>query len=227
LQLKEALESKVVVLWSGGLDTTGLIFLLLENYDCEIFPLFVNRGQRNYEFEKASIDYFSNVFEGYDKFRPAFQVTIKIPPNEFNSFKFKAKYAIRNSDIINQGVRYALEKNIHAVLVGTFKNEDLYGDGSEEYLIAKTTEVEKGIVDEDGNYNFLICSPFHKPPFPQTKSDLIKLYNEKLDLSKTHSCYSEFQKHCGTNECTACQNRINAFKDAGIEDKTEYMISPT
>jgi len=110
--------------------------------------------------------------------------------------------------------------------MGTFKNEDLYGDGSEEYLTAKTIEVEKGTADEKGDTDFLICSPFHKSSFPQTKSDLIKLCHEKLDLSKTRSCYLEFNKHCGQNDCTACQNRINAFKDAGIEDKTEYMISP-
>lgn len=221
MQLKEALESKVVVLWSGGLDTTGLIFLLLENNQCEIFPLFVNRGQRNYEFEKKSIEYFSEIFKRYEKFNSFFEVTIKIPPKEFEDFSFDAKYALRNSDIINQGVRYALEKNIHAVLVGTFKNEDLYGDGSEGYFSAKTIEVEKGIEKE-----FLVCSPFHHSPFPQKKSDLIKLCNKKLDLSKTHSCYSEFEKHCGTAQCTACQNRINAFKDAGIEDKTEYMKQP-
>jgi len=223
LQLNNALKSKVVVLWSGGLDTTGLIFLLLQEFTCDVYPIFVNRGQTNLEFEKASTKYYSDKFLklAKDRFQCPFEVTIKIPPKEFDEFQPNAKYALRNSDIINQGVRYALEKNIEAILLGTFENEDIFGDGKKEYFNAKTNEVQIGT-----EKNFLICSAFHDKLFPQTKANLIKkCYKKDFELDKTRSCYKEFEKHCGESGCEACQNRRNAFKDAGIDDKTEYMIT--
>ena len=41
-----------------------------------------------------------------------------------------------------------------------------------------------------------------------------------VDYSKTYSCYKGGEKHCG--KCGTCRERIQALKDAGIDDKTEY-----
>ena len=41
-----------------------------------------------------------------------------------------------------------------------------------------------------------------------------------LDYTTTYSCYKGGEKHCG--KCGTCRERIQALKDAGIEDKTEY-----
>ena len=64
VQIKDVLENDVVVLWSGGPDSTGLIHMLLNgDYHGKIFPLFVNRGQQNYGFEKQSILYYARKFK--------------------------------------------------------------------------------------------------------------------------------------------------------------------
>ena len=41
-----------------------------------------------------------------------------------------------------------------------------------------------------------------------------------LDYTETYSCYKGGEKHCG--KCGTCRERIQALKDAGIDDKTEY-----
>ena len=41
-----------------------------------------------------------------------------------------------------------------------------------------------------------------------------------LDYSETYSCYKGGEKHCG--KCGTCRERIQALKDAGIVDTTEY-----
>ena len=55
-----------------------------------------------------------------------------------------------------------------------------------------------------------------------TKSDIARRGNELgIDFSKTWSCYKGGEKHCG--KCGTCVERIEALRDAGIEDPTEYM----
>ena len=41
-----------------------------------------------------------------------------------------------------------------------------------------------------------------------------------VDYSKTYSCYTGGDKHCG--KCGTCRERIEALRDAGIDDPTEY-----
>lgn len=43
-----------------------------------------------------------------------------------------------------------------------------------------------------------------------------------IDYSKTWSCYKGGDKHCG--RCGTCVERKEAFRDAGIEDQTVYLL---
>ena len=54
-----------------------------------------------------------------------------------------------------------------------------------------------------------------------TKTD-IALRGKKLglDYSETYSCYKGGEKHCG--KCGTCRERIEALREAGIEDTTIY-----
>jgi 7-cyano-7-deazaguanine synthase in queuosine biosynthesis len=221
INIDAALTNDVVVNWSGGPDSTGLIFLLLTNYSCNVYPIFINRCQTNKKFEEGAVDYYSKIFSKYDKFHSPMKVKIISPPDEFRSLSDKAKYALRNSDIINQGVRFAISKGINTVLLATFDNENEQLDGSKSYLDAKTTEVRVGT----GNSDFIVCSPFHyESKFPSDKAVLFNVCRDaKFDLTMTRSCYGENEKHCG--ECTACTNRHMAFRQSG-HDETDYLKKP-
>jgi 7-cyano-7-deazaguanine synthase in queuosine biosynthesis len=48
-------NKEVVVVWSGGLDSTSLIAMMIKDYTCGVYPLFINRGQGNYRFEKIRL----------------------------------------------------------------------------------------------------------------------------------------------------------------------------
>ena len=43
-----------------------------------------------------------------------------------------------------------------------------------------------------------------------------------LDYSETYSCYKGGEKHCG--KCGTCRERIQALKEAGVNDTTEYEL---
>lgn len=221
LNIEEALQDDVVVAWSGGPDSTGLIRLLLENYPYEVHPIFVNRHQTNYPCEKEAIIYYKKFFPTIGKFIEPFEVEIISPPDKIREFGDGTEYALRNSDILNQGVRLALHRKINTVLLATFEDENLHGDGSKNYLNAKTLEVRTGT----DNNQFIVCSPFHFPTkFPNAKAELFKKCSElKFDLSKTWSCYGSGPIHCGT--CKACANRHSAFAETQ-KDLTKYANSP-
>jgi len=224
--MKEKLEKvlrdkEVVVTWSGGLDTTVLLALLLEEFNLHVFPIFVNRSQSNYVGEKKSVDYFSETFYARypQKFHMYFMVTVAIPPLEikksYPSEPIPKTHALRNSDIVNQAVRYALVKNIKLIAVGSLKSDIGYGDDSREYWKAKNNEVKEGT-----GADITILAPFQELEW--AKDDLVRWASKKgIEMHRTWSCYHLYEKHCG--KCGACERRKDAFKTAGVSDLTEYQ----
>jgi 7-cyano-7-deazaguanine synthase len=56
-----------------------------------------------------------------------------------------------------------------------------------------------------------------------SKADIARHGKELgLDYAETWSCYKGGEKHCG--KCGTCIERIEALKDAGIMDLTEYQL---
>jgi 7-cyano-7-deazaguanine synthase len=54
-----------------------------------------------------------------------------------------------------------------------------------------------------------------------TKSDIAKIGARiGVDYARTWSCYKGGERHCG--KCGTCVERKEAFRDAGIEDMTDY-----
>jgi len=54
-----------------------------------------------------------------------------------------------------------------------------------------------------------------------TKAEIVTLGTSKnVPFELTYSCYEGNPKHCGT--CPTCVNRIEAFRQAGIQDPVEY-----
>lgn len=209
--MDQFLNDKVVVLWSGGIDSTGLIFILLSKYlNCQVYPIFVKHGQRNLLLEEKSVREYSQNFQTMFKsrFHSPFVVTSDIPAQEFKKIKSENRSFLRNSDLINNAVRFALDEKIKIILIATFTDDLL--DGRKEYLIAKENEIEKGI-----NEKLHVLSPFHHENFEYfSKSDVIKFCNKKgFDLIKTRSCYESSEKPCG--KCDSCKKRERALITLG------------
>lgn len=208
MNLQKILCNDVVVLWSGGIDSTGLIFILLKKYSCNIYPIFVKHGQRNQEFELRSIEYYSDLFlkEYKPRFNRVFIATSDIPAVEFKNINTKNRHFLRNSDLINNAVRFAIHKEIKTILIATF--EDDFLDGSTEYLIAKSKEVEKGT-----EIQFNIFSPFlHLDFVCHSKTELINSCRGEVKLSMTRSCYEDSGEPCGV--CSSCIRREKALANS-------------
>ncbi|QLH10263.1 7-cyano-7-deazaguanine synthase [Nitrosarchaeum sp. AC2] len=204
------LDDEIVVLWSGGLDSTGLIFLLLNKYPNSIIhPLFIKHGQKNMKYEEESVYIYSKIFS--DKFplrfNEPFVISTDIPAKEFKKINSKTRHYLRNSDLINNAVRFATYKNISIIILATF--EDDFVDGTKEYLQIKNEEINKG-TDE----YFTLLSPFLEDNFfCHTKTELISICKANgLELNKTRSCYEDNPEPC--NDCPSCKRRDIALSNS-------------
>jgi len=61
----------------------------------------------------------------------------------------------------------------------------------------------------------------HAPYLDKRKEDIASI-GDRLNVpwEKTWSCYEGDELHCG--KCGTCQERIEAFKIAGVNDPTQY-----
>jgi len=212
---------RVVATWSGGLDTTSLIPFIIEEYNVEAFPLFVNRRQENYKAESRAVRYFARFFsKKYPmNFHEPLEVKTVIPPLEFKRYFPQADvektHALRNSEIVNQAVRYALILNIDIILVGSNVN-DRFKDSSPSYWRKKADEIRYGT----GNDKLQVIAPFQELGWD--KKDMVAwCYGHKIPIQKSWSCWEALAKHCGV--CPPCKRRKEAFKQAQVEDFTGYL----
>ena len=211
-------RANVVVTWSGGLDTTALIAYMAMERGAVVFPLFVNRGQENLAREKGSVRYFSSRFKRKlgSRFKKHFDVSVPIPAHEFkDKFPGKARqyYALRNSDIVNSGVRYALLLRIPWVAVGALYDDQM-ADISPEYWRIKNQEVK---VATHGKVT--VVAPFQGLRWE--KSDVVHWCSKNgVDIEKSWTCWKGGSKQCG--DCDACRGRKEAFRKAKVKDPTDY-----
>jgi asparagine synthetase B (glutamine-hydrolysing) len=77
--------SSVIVLLSGGLDSTTVCDILMRRYKLHVYPLYLRRGQIRMPIEEKSVDGFSSYFqETFPRlFHMPRKITVFIPPLEF------------------------------------------------------------------------------------------------------------------------------------------------
>lgn len=206
---------KVVVLWSGGFDSTGLLlWTLKQNY--EVYPLFLNRHQNNYIWEKKAVDLlYSEIKKNYPKFilKEVRIFEIISPPlelkKEFGEKNVKFTHFLRNSDLINNAVRLALCIDANNVFIGSTVDDEMdqnFPDTSLTYYEEKKKEVNVALERMGNNRKININAPFLEKRWD--KQEILKFLKdnfENIDLKLTRSCFSKNEIPCG--ECSACIER--------------------
>ncbi len=123
----------------------------------------------------------------------------------------------RNLILLAHASAYAEVIGAEALSVG-FNAEEArsYPDNELEFVKRYNVVLEKAVAS------------FSQPPV--VKAPLVQLLKPAIikkgveveaPLHLTYSCYFGEEKHCGI--CESCLHRRRGFKDAGVEDPTEYM----
>ena len=120
----------------------------------------------------------------------------------------------RNAIFLSVAVAYATATCAAAVFYGAQgSDEPFYPDCRREFY--KSFEKTAQLGTES---SITIEAPFSD----LSKSEVIKLgIKLGVPFQLTWSCYLNGKKHCG--KCESCVNRKKAFREAGVEDPTEYF----
>jgi 7-cyano-7-deazaguanine synthase len=228
----------VVVLYSGGLDSTVMIDMLIKEWDVKVHPLYVKRGARAEKQEEKAVDYY------YDYYKQKYpsnigelaKINYQVPPEEFKK-DFPPELAktqghpLRNSTLQNLAVMYCVSidgkynKQGKSRKVRTIISGSIGEDGTEPELgLLSLRSQTLNTCIQMGDWEWQIVSPFTDTIIrdkPLYKKDLIKYAAaNNIPLEYTRTCFSADEEADGS--CFACQKRLKAFEEAGVKDPVKY-----
>ena len=150
-------------------------------------------------------DYFtSSLLEGSEA----------IPEGHYEMENMKSTVVpFRNGIMLAIACGLAESRNLHKVMIANHGGDHaIYPDCRGTFINAMSEAMAYGTYE-----HIKIYAPYTG----LNKSDIARRGAELgIDYSQTWSCYKGGEKHCG--KCGTCIERQEAFRDAGIEDLTEY-----
>lgn len=222
---------KAIIVFSGGIDSVCSCAFLMKKY--QLYGISFSYGQRaNHEISVAKkfakiiglkehrvID-ISFMKELYGKTNVLTDSRRKIP----KKFEYSIVVPIRNAVFLSIASAWAYTLNASLVAYGAHTEDKHYPDCRPVFSEKLQAAFNQGEIDgiRSGKRKKIeIWSPYKEG---LSKSALLKTGYERFGdlIFKAWSCYSDKKYHCG--RCESCNNRKNAFDDAGIIDKTKYLI---
>lgn len=214
----------VVPIYSGGLDSTVLLYLLLQK-GAELKPLAVNYGQRHgreieaaedfcarlgLDLEVADLSGIRHLLAGSSQTSP----DVAVPEGHYAEESMKQTVVPnRNMIMLSVAAGYAISLGAPAVAYGAHNGDHaIYPDCRNVFGSAMDTVLQ-------------LCDwqpvRLWRPFVDATKADIVAL-GESLGVPMhlTWSCYQGGLRHCG--KCGTCVERREAFQLAGVTDLTPY-----
>jgi len=210
---------KVVTILSGGMDSTTMLYSLLKG-GAEVKAISFNYGQRHsLELVKAAetckalgIEHRIVTLEPLKELisNSALTGDTKVPEGHYEDETMKQTVVPnRNMIMASIAIGWAVNLDFDAIALGVHAGDHaIYPDCRPEFIEA----LEE--IAEIANYKPIkVLAPF----LNMDKGDIAILGKELgVDYSKTLTCYNGEETPCG--KCGACQERIEAFAKAGIDD---------
>ncbi len=225
---------KAVVLTSGGLDSTTVL-AIAKQQGYQIYSLSFSYGQRH-SFELHAAKQVAELM-GVSKHlvleldltkfgASALTDDIAVPKSsngDISTDDIPVTYVpARNTIFLSLALAWAETLNSSDIFIGVNALDySGYPDCRPEYIKAfehMANLATKAAVE--GKMNLTI----HTPLIDMTKAQIIKKGMELgVDYSITHSCYDPFPAGLACGYCDSCILRKKGFREAGIEDPTEYL----
>jgi 7-cyano-7-deazaguanine synthase len=228
--MSQSHEPALVIL-SGGLDSVTLLHYATNIHE-SVFALTFIYGQKH-QREIQSACYFAEKLLGVghhgvidieeisDAFGNSTLISGQDSVPQLESINdrnpqvlAKTVAPFRNGIMLSIAVAFASSHKINYIYYGAHASDyATYPDCRPDFVNAFNYAANLGT----GNNKMVIAAPFvHK------KKSQIVIEGDYfgVEFRRTYSCYNGGELHCG--KCPSCMERKNAFKEAGVNDPTEY-----
>ena len=216
------MKDSIIVL-SGGLDSTTMLYEYKEEIALAVsFHYGSNHNDKELAFARMHCErlgikhiiiplefmgqYFhSSLLEGADA----------IPEGNYDDENMKSTVVpFRNGIMLSVAAGLAENYGLKRIMMANHGGDHtIYPDCRPAFVQSMDQAIQNGT---DGKVRLL--SPF----CDMSKGEIVRLgLTLGVDYSKTYSCYQGGEKHCG--KCGTCRERIQAFREAGATDPTEYL----
>lgn len=215
--------SKDIVLYSGGLDSTVLLWSRRPN----VKALLVDYGQRHrVELEHAmdiclssGIEYTTANLQGINHLlnKGSQSGREEVPEGHYAEDSMKTTIVPnRNAIMLSVAVGWAVSTGSqHVYFAAHAGDHAIYPDCRDDFVNAFDNAMAMG--------NAWSHISIHAPFIYMSKADIVKLGSElNVPFAQTWSCYKGGITHCG--KCGTCVERKEAFKLVNVEDPTEYEV---
>ena len=217
-------EELVIILFSGGMDSTILIDLVIKKWKCKVILLHFLRDAKNEKWENKSVDFFHKFYKNKypENVLELIKLKIQIPSRVNKEYSNRVRQKIlglpmRNSTMWNNAVTQAIyltgkyDSTIRTILAGSVI-DDL--DNPESGPLSLLSQTLHSCLCT-ATWNLQIWSPLTDDSLKKggySKLDLINhAKKENIPIEKSRSCFKSKVEPC--NECLACVNRNNAFQE--------------
>lgn len=221
----------VVVLLSGGMDSTALLGLMTEQFT-DVFALHIRYGSRHEKMETEAANkvaaYYgldSNHYRIYDLpdfFKGSALIDQDLPMGrsieEMSEEAINPTYVpMRNTVLTALAGSWADTVGGHFIAYAAHATDGShYIDTRPEFFAAMNAALVCGSENQ-----IQLLAPFINRP----KNAIVTIgATLKAPLHLTYSCYAGGEAHCG--QCDTCAIRIKAFAEAGFRDPVQYPFAP-
>lgn len=219
-----------VVIVSGGLDSCG-VASYWKNRGYQIFLLTFNYGQRaRREISRARE--FGRLLKAEEhkiidiSFMKELYGSTNVLTNEKRAmpsrFQSNIVVPIRNAVFLTIASAHAFAIGAGVVAYGAHLTDQPYPDCRPEFSERLSEVLNLGDIDAIRSGSHPPIELWSPAMAKLTKSELLQISYKQLkdNIFRTWSCYLDGEKQCG--KCESCWNRKEAFRLAGIVDKTAY-----
>ena len=211
-----------IIILSGGMDSVTLLHYQKERIAMAIsFDYGSNHNARELECAKWQCSHLGipHIVIPLEFMGRYFKSSLlsggkDIPKGEYEIENMKSTVVpFRNGIMLSIACGMAESENLkHVMMANHGGDHSIYPDCRPEFTKAMSEAMKSGTYE-----GITLLDPFTHI----TKGEIAKLgIKLGVDYSHTYSCYVGGERHCG--ECGTCRERKQAFKEAGIEDPTEY-----
>lgn len=232
--------SSVILLVSGGLDSSTVWYYLMKEYGLIVYPIFFNRGQKRVKIEREAVEFFGKILKKKYPllYREPKYFNVFIPPMEIRFTITK----VSNNPINDLGqwrgipaytnilYSYALQYAQYIEITTSTKIRTIFGgfvksDGKTmtDQTLTAIRAVNLSLCATTGDFSWqVIALPIEKElGFYYDKPVFIKWATKNhYPIEKSRTCIEPTPFHCGT--CVSCIHRKHMFELAKVKDKTIY-----